>query len=134
MVAGSKRMLRILETPTFKSKNLTIVVDRHFCKSFRPFSDEYLECSLRHLSTTVYHHAGTCKMGPASDPLAVVDAQLAVRGVKNLRVIDASVMPNVVSGNTHAPVVMIGEKGADMVVAKWKSSAAEETAASKDEL
>ncbi|MEM6342483.1 MAG: GMC family oxidoreductase N-terminal domain-containing protein [Bacteroidota bacterium] len=62
---------------------------------------------------TCYHPVGTCKMG--TDEMAVVDPELRVRGVKGLRVIDAAVMPTVISGNTNAPAIMIGEKGADLV-------------------
>jgi choline dehydrogenase len=72
---------------------------------------EHIKAFLRDHSDTEYHPVGTCKMGPSSDPLAVVDAQLHVHGLQNLRVIDASVMPNLVSGNTNAPTIMIAEKG-----------------------
>lgn len=85
------------------------------CEKFRPYSDEYLECLARSYTATIYHPVGTAKMGPATDPLAVVDSQLRVYGVKGLRVIDASIMPKIVSGNTNAPIIMIGEKGADMI-------------------
>jgi choline dehydrogenase len=74
-----------------------------------------LEKYLRRTCGTVYHPAGTCRMG--SDDAAVLDARLRVRGVAGLRVIDASVMPTITSGNTNAPTIMIGEKGADLVVA-----------------
>ncbi|KAK5638302.1 hypothetical protein RI129_012597 [Pyrocoelia pectoralis] len=85
-----------------------------------PFdSDEYWECSIRHFTFTIYHPTSTNKMGPSTDPDAVVDHRLRVYGVKNLRVIDASIMPTIVSGNTNAPTIMIGEKGADMVKEDW---------------
>ena len=78
-------------------------------------SDEFWQWFIRHVTLSQYHPVGTCRMGSADDPRAVVDPRLRVRGVKNLRVVDASVIPEVTSGNTNAPVIMIGEKASDMI-------------------
>jgi choline dehydrogenase len=74
-----------------------------------------IEAFLRQNSDTEYHPVSTCKMGPPSDPFAVVDATLRVHGIANLRVVDASIMPNLITGNTNAPSMMIGEKAADLI-------------------
>ena len=74
--------------------------------------DEWLDFA-RGNGQTTYHVIGTCKMG--SDPMAVVDDRLRVHGIAGLRVIDASIMPTVPSGNTNAPTIMVAEKGADMI-------------------
>jgi choline dehydrogenase len=78
-------------------------------------SDADLAAFARRESDTIYHGAGTCKMGPQNDPAAVVDASLRLRGVDGVRVADASIMPEVVNATTHAACVMIGEKAADLL-------------------
>jgi choline dehydrogenase len=78
-------------------------------------ADEELLEFARNFGATIFHPSGTCKMG--SDPMAVVDSQLRVQGVNGLRVVDCSIMPTLVSGNTHAPVVMIAEKAAALLCA-----------------
>jgi choline dehydrogenase len=78
-------------------------------------TDEQLEEHIRNTAAITLHPVGTCKMGVETDPMAVVDDQLRVRGVEGLRVIDASVMPEVPGGNTNAPTIMVAEKGSDLI-------------------
>jgi 4-pyridoxate dehydrogenase len=78
-------------------------------------SDADLDAYIRATAATAHHPLGTCKMGPAGDRMAVVDAELRVNGVASLRVVDASVMPDMVGGNINAPVIMIAEKAADLI-------------------
>ncbi len=78
-------------------------------------TDEQLAKAAGDIGTTIFHPVGTCRMGPAGDPMAVVDTRLRVIGVEGLRVIDASVMPTITSGNTNSPTIMIAERGAEMM-------------------
>jgi choline dehydrogenase len=79
-------------------------------------SDADLATLAGDIGTTIFHPVGTAKMGPASDPMAVVDARLRVHGVEGLRVVDASVMPTITSGNTNAPTLMIAERAAEWIL------------------
>lgn len=92
------------------------------CKHLENFTDEYWDCLIMQYTMTIYHMSGSAKMGTADDPFAVVDPELRVHGIKGLRVVDASIMPTITSGNINAPVIMIGEKGADMIKHLWENS------------
>ena len=90
---------------------------QEFLPGARHESEEDLAREAGNIGTTIFHPVGTCRMGPGTDPLAVVDERLRVHGIERLRVVDASVMPNITSGNTNSPTLMIAEKAAAMILA-----------------
>ena len=113
---GARLTKRLVDTQAFKEAGFvaTRAAAPH-CDHLEYETFEYYECLAKKHTGVIYHPVGTCKMGPKEDPGSVVDAKLKVYGIKNLRVIDASIMPVLTRGNTHAATVMIGEKGSDMV-------------------
>jgi choline dehydrogenase-like flavoprotein len=120
MLEGIKFAQKLMNTEVMKAKGAKqIKLFLEACENLESDTSDYWECALRQIGTTLYHPVGTCKMGPSSDPGAVVDPELKVHGVKGIRVADASIMPRIVSGNTNAPTIMIGEKAADMVKKEW---------------
>lgn len=116
MVRSIRMHQKLLKTKPFIEHEVeNVIVSIKGCKNLGYDSDDYWECYVRHMSTTIYHPVGTAKMGPDSDNTSVVSSTLKVKGVKGVRVVDASIMPNIVSGNTNAPTIMIGEKASDFI-------------------
>jgi len=113
MIKGYKVMMEILDQKPI-SKFTKEPLDGYS----RPMGYKEIEKQIREKADTVYHPVGTCKMG--NDEMAVVDNKLIVRGIGNLRVVDASIMPTIVSGNTNAPTIMIAEKASDMIIERYK--------------
>ena len=114
MVAGYKTTRRLMETPALRSLQKKDMV------TSAVKTDDDIRNILRARVDTVYHPVGTCKMG-VNDAMAVVDPKLKVYGLEALRVVDASIMPTLIGGNTNAPTIMIGEKAADMIKAELRA-------------
>jgi choline dehydrogenase len=117
IVAGLRWGRRIAEQPA-----LARYIEHELMPGPEATTDEQLLEHARTWGTTIYHPVGTCAMGHG--PQAVVDPQLRVHGVEGLRVVDASIMPRLVSGNTNAPTIMIAEKASDMILGKGLAAAA----------
>lgn len=116
ILSGIRIAEKLIETDVMKSIGASVDDMRlEICGAHKFRSDEYWRCVIRHVGTGLSHYTGTCKMGSNSDPTVVVDPKLRVKGIEGLRVVDASVMPDLISGSTYAPVVMIAEKAADII-------------------
>ncbi|KAF5272039.1 hypothetical protein FQR65_LT05020 [Abscondita terminalis] len=117
MIAGIRETQRIVKAPAFRyygTRQIKNVVPG--CDDLKYNSDTYWECAIRHITNSMHHQTSTCKMGPVSDPEAVVDHKLRVHGIKNLRVVDTSVIPIPLSAHTNVPSVMLGEKASDLIL------------------
>ena len=113
MVEGYKKMMKIMNKPP-----LSNYTSKHVYRPVDLDDDEDIEKAIREESDTVYHPVGTCMMG--QDEMAVVDDKLKVHKMIGLRVVDASIMPTLVGGNTNAPTIMIGEKASDIILNDWR--------------
>ncbi|KAJ8687943.1 hypothetical protein QAD02_023738 [Eretmocerus hayati] len=113
---------RIIDSMTFKNNDYKLApLHMPACKHEKFDTRAYWKCCVQSYTRTLFHPSGTCKMGPRSDPNAVVDERLRVYGVANLRVVDASIMPVITRGNLNAPTIMIAEKASDMIKQDWKN-------------
>ncbi|KAJ8913758.1 hypothetical protein NQ315_002438 [Exocentrus adspersus] len=123
MIEGIKIAISVASSTHFRRYNTTLnTIPFPGCESIPFGSDPYWACAVRHVATTLGHQVGTCKMGPVSDPDAVVDPELKVYGIQGLRVVDGSIMPNIVAGHTNAVIFMIGEKASDLIKSTWRDS------------
>lgn len=124
LVEGIQIALSLANTSAMAKYNMTLSnTPLPACSQYTFLSNEYWNCAIRQDTGPENHQAGSCKMGPASDPMAVVDPELKVHGIRNLRIADTSIMPQVISGNTGAPAVMIGERAAAFIKSDWGAGA-----------
>lgn len=120
LLRGIRFQTDFVKTKTFEEhEGILIRIPFDDCDGHKYMSDEYWTCYMSHMATTVYHPVGTAKMGSDDDKMAVLDSDFRVRGIKGLRVIDASTFPTQVSGNTNAAVIMVAEHGADTIKKEW---------------
>ncbi|CAG9104648.1 unnamed protein product [Plutella xylostella] len=121
MLNGIRQVEKLLQTPTFKKFGIKLhKMTLEFCNEHEYDSDSYWQCYVEHMATTVYHPVGTAKMGLIEDETSVVNPDLQVHGVKNLRVVDASIMPTITGANTMATTLMIAEKASDIITKHYK--------------
>ncbi|VEN36601.1 unnamed protein product [Callosobruchus maculatus] len=120
IITAVREIQRIVGQPALQKYGAKMIdVPIPGCEMYSFDSDEYWECAMRAVPTSVYHQMGTCRMGPEDDKDTVVDSNLRVHGINSLRVVDLSVVPRPLSGHTVAPAYMIGEKGADIIKNHW---------------
>ncbi|PZC86971.1 hypothetical protein B5X24_HaOG201207 [Helicoverpa armigera] len=120
MVAGVRMVEKVIGTKAFQRFGTKLhTTPFPGCESFVFDSDEYWECAIMQTSITLDHQVGTCKMAPEGDPTGVVSPRLQVHGIQGLRVADASIMPRIPAAHTHAAVLMIAEKAADLIKEDW---------------
>ena len=119
---GIEITLKLFDTESFKKNDFTLInKPLHPCRQFKFGERDYWKCAMVEYTSTIFHLVGTCKMGPKSDPEGVVNERLKVYGVDHLRVVDSSIMPKIVRGNTNAATIMIAEKASDMIKEEWLS-------------
>ncbi|XP_046434278.1 glucose dehydrogenase [FAD, quinone]-like [Neodiprion fabricii] len=124
LIEAVNYVMRLADTNALKAYNITLSVSTlTACNNFTYPSTDYWKCAIQQDTFPQAHGSGSCKMGPEHDAMAVVDHELRVRGIKGLRVADTSIMPQIISGNTGAPTIMIGERASEFIKkdAAWRS-------------
>ncbi|KAF5272026.1 hypothetical protein FQR65_LT05007 [Abscondita terminalis] len=120
MLDSVRFLQKVAKTKAFGAYEPEMVyMDFENCRGYEVDSDDYWKCAFKNIGSTLYHLAGTCKMGPKDDPTAVVDSRLRVYGVKALRVVDASIIPSMISCNINAATLMIGQRASEMIIEDW---------------
>lgn len=122
LLQGIQEIMKIFDTSAFKSAGFEFDARRllnNACKNYESVTEEFWSCIIRYFSIPSNNYVGTCKMGPIEDAESVVDNNLKLYGVTNIRVVDASIMPKIPRGSTAAPVVMIAEKASDFIKNLW---------------
>ncbi|XP_065205423.1 glucose dehydrogenase [FAD, quinone]-like [Planococcus citri] len=123
IIEGIRKMQQIMKSKAFSKYYIEYdASNESSCESYPKDSDDYWRCQIQTNTLGENHHAGSCKMGSPDDSTTVVDPQLRVLGIPNLRVVDASIMPTPINCNTVGPVIMFGEKGAQMIKDQWNDS------------
>lgn len=120
LVAGIKHVIKMGSSKPFLRYGAKLFNPNYpQCRQFPFNTDKFWECAVRLITTTEHHQVATCKMGPHTDPDAVVDHDLRVYGIDNLRVVDSSILPRQTVAHTNGPAMMIGEKAADLIRSTW---------------
>lgn len=122
LMEGIQQAVKLFDTEVFKTAGFEFdphLILNNECSEYERVTEEFWSCIIKHFSEPSHNYVGTCKMGPISHPTSVVDANLGVYGVINLRVVDASVIPKITRGSTAAPVIMIAEKASDLIKTSW---------------
>ncbi|KAI1297308.1 Glucose dehydrogenase -like protein [Halotydeus destructor] len=108
-ISAMSALIKLAQAKAMREINMTAVAPKYAGCDSTPWSDDYIRCYLKVNAYSSYHFSGTCKMGNSSDPMAVIDDQLRVYGVQNLRVADGSIWPTVPRAHPTAPAIMVGE-------------------------
>ncbi|XP_014368558.2 glucose dehydrogenase [FAD, quinone] [Papilio machaon] len=122
LLEGIHEIVKLFDTEVFKTASFEfdpLPILNNECKNYEKVSEDFWACIIRHFSSPLHNYVGTCKMGSSKDPESVVDNNLKVYGIANLRIVDGSVIPKITRGSTAAPIIMIAEKASDLIKTTW---------------